>query len=35
MIEQHSSAREGAAAGALAAAVVALWYFIIDMAQGL
>jgi hypothetical protein len=35
MIEKHSSAREGAAAGALAAAVVALWYFIIDMAQGL
>lgn len=32
--ESHSTAREGVVAGCIGAAVVALWYFVIDVAAG-
>ena len=35
MNEPHSAGREGAAAGALGAAAVALWYFVIDLLRGM
>ncbi|HET9151272.1 MAG TPA: hypothetical protein VFN83_06110 [Gemmatimonadales bacterium] len=34
MTEPHSAVREGAVAGAIGAATVAIWYFIIDWAHG-
>lgn len=34
MTESHSTVREGAVAGAIGAAIVALWYFVIDVATG-
>lgn len=35
MNESHSAVREGATSGAIGAAGVALWYFVIDMLRGL
>ena len=34
MDEEHSSVREGAIAGVIGAAVIAIWYFILDAAAG-
>ena len=34
MDESHSTVREGAIAGAIGAAVIAIWYFILDMLGG-
>lgn len=34
MTESHSTSREGAVSGAIGAAIVALWYFVIDLLQG-
>ena len=35
MNEPHSAGREGAVAGVIGAAAVALWYFIVDMLRGM
>ena len=34
MAEEHSTFREGAMAGVIGAAVIAVWYFIFDLAEG-